>query len=73
MRELPIESKKEREMKGKSGLKDPGHLQNAADYVHGCRIGDRNHFEPPEGPVKEPTLTNGIPMLPQSNISSGRK
>jgi hypothetical protein len=72
MKELPIESKMERSKKGKSGLHDEGHLQAAANYAHGCRIGDRNHFEPPEGPVKEPNLTNGIPTFPQGNIKGSR-
>jgi hypothetical protein len=73
MKELPIESTKERAKVSKSGLKDEGHLQAAADYAHGCRIGDRNHFAPPAGPKKEPNLTNGVPMLPQRGISSGNK
>jgi len=73
MKELPIESKAERMKKGKSGIQDPGHLQNAADYVHGCRVGYRNHFEPPEGPTKEPVRVNGVPMMPQGNINSGNR
>jgi hypothetical protein len=73
MKELPIESNKARAKKGHSGLHDEGHLEAAVKYAHGCRIGDRNHFEPPEGPVKEPNLTNGVPMLPQRGINSGNK
>jgi hypothetical protein len=73
MKELPIESKAERMKKGKSGIHDAGHLQNAADYVHGCRVGERNHFEAPEGPTKEPVRVNGVPMMPQGNINSGNR
>jgi len=73
MKELPIESKAERSKKAKDGLHDTGHLQAAVEYAHGCRIGDRNHFEPPEGPTKEPVRVNGVPMLPQGGINSGNR
>jgi len=70
---MTYESDAEKNKEGKSGLKDPGHLQTAADYASECREGAKPMMRPPLGPKKEPNLTNGVPMLPQKNISSGNK
>lgn len=65
---MSYESKAEKEKTGKSGIKDPGHLQRAADYAQQCRVGNEPYIVPPEGPVKEPNLTNGVPMIKETNV-----
>ena len=73
MAKMEYESDAAKDKMGKTGLKDPGHLQVAADYATECRDGTKPYIRPPMGPVKEPNLTNGVPMLPQKNINSGNK
>jgi hypothetical protein len=70
---MKYESTAEKDKKGSSGLKDPGHLQRAADYADDCRIGTRSMVAPPAGPKKEPVRVNGVPMPKETNISSGNK
>lgn len=73
MAKMEYESDAAKDKVGKSGLKDPGHLQVAADYATECRDGTKAYIRPPMGPKKEPNLTNGIPMMPEKNISSGNR
>ena len=72
-KKMKYESTAEKDKKGTSGLKDPGHLQRAADYADECRVGTKPMIEPPEGPKKEPVRVNGVPMPKETNISSGNK
>lgn len=70
---MSYESTAEKDKKGTFGLKDPGHLQRAADYADECRVGTKPMIAPPAGPKKEPVRVNGVPMPKETNISSGNK
>ena len=72
-KKMKYESTAEKDKKGTSGLKDPGHLQVAADYASNCRIGTKPMIAPPAGPKAEPVRVNGVPMPKETNISSGNK
>ena len=72
-KKMKYESTAEKDKKGMTGLKDPGHLQRAADYANECRIGDKPMIVPPAGPKAEPVRVNGVPMPKETNISSGNK
>ena len=72
-KKMKYESTAEKDKKSASGLKDPGHLQRAADYADECRIGNRSMVAPPEGPKKEPTRVDGVPLIKETNISSGNR
>ena len=72
-KKMKYESTAEKDKKGTSGLKDPGHLQRAADYADECRVGNQERIVPPAGPKKEPVRVNGVPMPKETNISSVNK
>jgi hypothetical protein len=72
-KKMKYESTAEKDKVGKMGLKDPGHLQRAADYANECRVGDKPMIVPPAGPKPEPVRVNGVPMPKESNVSSGNK
>jgi len=72
-KKMKYESTKEKDKESKTGLKDPGHLQRAADYADECRIGTKPMIEPPAGPKAEPVRVNGVPMPKEKNISSGNR
>jgi len=72
-KKMKYESTAEKDKVGKMGLKDPGHLQRAADYANECRVGDKPMIVPPAGPKSEPVRVNGVPMPKESNVSSGNR
>jgi hypothetical protein len=72
-KKMKYESTAEKDKMSSTGLKDPGHLQRAADYANECRVGDKPMIVPPAGPKAEPVRVNGVPMPKETNISSGNK